>query len=87
MGFEVERFVDYNKSFICGICEKVVEDPVELTCHHLFCRHCVENLPQKQCFVDSCKTNIEEGSITKPRWYFFDVYNELKIKCEFHPVS
>ena len=42
MGYDFERFVSpVNEGLLCGICRDVLEDPVQASCEHAFCRSCI----------------------------------------------
>jgi len=43
-GYSLETFPQpLHEKFLCTICEKVLRDPVQSCCGHLFCRSCIES--------------------------------------------
>lgn len=88
MGYETERFLGkVHESLICGICLDVFKDPVELDeCQHVFCRDCIGEQLASNAVCPQDRYEINDESLVTPHRYFFDIYNDLKIKCQFYEV-
>ena len=72
-------FVNKDVSkFVCAICQKILFEPVQTSCGHLFCGKCLKRVRSKNC--PTCRTEFEE----EPRR---DRFNEreirnLMVKCQ-----
>ncbi|XP_071952536.1 uncharacterized protein [Antedon mediterranea] len=72
------------RPFMCCICNVLCECPVELPCHHVACKACVNT-----CFVDvefmicpTCLTNVHYLSVTAVPDLFIQCYMSVAVKCK-----
>ena len=73
MGLETDIFVAGEKvsqSFICPICQGVVDPAVTTPCEHLFCEECLlrwfERKDRGSESCPSCNQLIDAESVTRP---------------------
>lgn len=84
MGFDTLRFIgEVDEEFHCYICSLVLENPVQTSCEHHFCRHCIsEWLTVNQlCPVD--REPLSQPHLKPLNRSFRNLWNKLKMKCEF----
>ena len=61
-GYDPDIFTQCVEEFTCSICHGVVRDPkIVVSCGHLFCSPCIENVELKKCPLDNNK--IQQGMI------------------------
>lgn len=70
--------------FICEICSNVMDQPVELSCSHIFCGECLVEKVQCgniQCHTAGCKTTVTLAGIKMPSDLFMLSLRALQYKC------
>ncbi len=77
---DISRFVgEVPDHFICDICLAVVKNPTEHTdCDRIFCRSCLDNLPQHIC--PNCRGSLLHKTKDMNR-FVREAYEQLKIRC------
>ncbi|KAI6652581.1 Tumor necrosis factor receptor-associated factor 6 [Oopsacas minuta] len=61
-GYDSDIFLQSIDEFTCSICHGVVRDPkIVVSCGHLFCTACIENIDIQKCPLDN--SIIEDGQI------------------------
>merc|ERR1719167_501627 len=85
MGYNISQFrgVNVAEDFICTICTGVFKDPVQGTCEHAFCHHCITNwlLQNNSCPIDRKFLSFPELKPV-PR-YFKNIIEKLVISCKY----
>ena len=82
MGLDVKQFVGpVDEEFICSICLDVFENPVSVTCGHIFCRSCIvtANKEQNCCPMDRQPL----GKNWTPIHAMRGLIDKLQTKCPF----
>ncbi|KAL8169690.1 UNVERIFIED_CONTAM: low-affinity glucose transporter protein rag1 [Gekko kuhli] len=78
----VDYPVDFVKSISCQICEHILADPVETTCKHLFCRHCIlKCLKVIGSYCPSCRYPCFPTDLVNPVRSFLSILNTLAVRC------
>ena len=83
-GYEEERFKDkVDNKLECGICLKVLKDPVQCPNEHHFCRSCIErSLRETSEACPTCQHRLTEETLTKPARYLRETLQDLMIRCD-----
>ena len=83
-GYEQERFKDnVDIKLECGICLKVLKDPVQCSNEHYFCRSCIEtSLRETSKACPTCQHHLTEETLTKPPRFLRETLQELIIRCD-----
>ena len=84
-GYEQERFKDkVDIKLECGICLKVLKDPVQCLNEHYFCRSCIEtSLRETSEACPTCQHHLTEETLTKPSRFLRETLQELIIRCDY----
>ena len=66
-GYSTELFVELPlKDLICNKCEKVLRDPRQTECGHLYCAQCIAASENHSCYVsDSCSGKLSTRASSK----------------------
>eukprot|EP01095_Lingulamoeba_sp_RSL-Kostka_P008246 TRINITY_DN2718_c0_g1_i1.p1 TRINITY_DN2718_c0_g1~~TRINITY_DN2718_c0_g1_i1.p1 ORF type:complete len:300 (-),score=64.40 TRINITY_DN2718_c0_g1_i1:54-953(-) len=85
MGLDINIFLNPQvinslPNLKCKICQKVVEDPYETACGHVFCKNCLLIYLKSQANCLVCNTPIDTNNI-RPSNVVQNLLNPLKIKC------
>ena len=70
--------------FICKICRKRLDQPVELSCSYTLCGDCPVqqvNAANCQCHITSCRSKFTVGGIKKPSEQLMASLGALQYKC------
>ena len=83
-GYEQERFKDkVDIKLECGICLKVLKDPVQCPNEHYFCRSCIKTILRETSEAcPTCQHNLTEENLTKPARFLRETLQELMIRCD-----
>ena len=83
-GYEEERFKDkVDIKLECGICLKVLKDPVQCPNEHYFCRSCIEtSLRETSEACPTCQHHLTEETLTKPPRFLRETLQDLMIRCD-----
>ena len=83
-GYEEERFKDkVDIKLECGICLKVLKDPVQCPNEHHFCRSCIErSLRETTEACPTCQHHLTEETLGKPARFLRETLQELIIRCD-----
>ena len=83
-GYEQERFKDkVDIKLECGICLKVLKDPVQCPNEHYFCRSCIErSLRETSEACPTCQHRLTEETLTKPPRFLRETLQDLIIRCD-----
>lgn len=88
MGYELTGFVgEVDEEFICLICYMVLENPLQLSCDHVFCSDCIRRwlLVQTNCPVE--RQVVRLADIKPIPRYFRNMLNKLQVRCEFGKLT
>lgn len=83
MGYDLKRFVkQVDDELICPICDKVVKNPRQTPCEHIFCSNCIETWLKcmDHCPVDSVSLKYKDLKPT-PR-YFRNMVDKMETRCD-----
>lgn len=93
MGFEVDRFSQQPPpEFICFICTSVLDDPVQCSNHHIFCRGCIsqwlttlnDGTGELNASCPACRSEMSVQRLKEGPRNLKQRLNKLKIFCS-HP--
>lgn len=91
MGYEVGRFVEGDKideCFKCGVCLEIFREPVMIAkCEHIYCRVCLVDWLKAKRKCPEDRSEVDEADIVETSRFFRNLYDKLRIKCEFVKVS
>ncbi|XP_030630973.1 LOW QUALITY PROTEIN: RING finger protein 151 [Chanos chanos] len=80
-GYEVDLFVDPpDHDLICIICRGVLQCPVRVACHHIFCKKCILQWLKRQETCPCCRKPINQNLM----FVLFKLsksIGRLRIKC------
>eukprot|EP00455_Lapot_gusevi_P046663 TRINITY_DN617_c0_g1_i8.p1 TRINITY_DN617_c0_g1~~TRINITY_DN617_c0_g1_i8.p1 ORF type:complete len:462 (-),score=22.74 TRINITY_DN617_c0_g1_i8:178-1563(-) len=82
-----ERFVNQDtvEEYICGICLDVLCNPAEIkSCGHVFCRQCLDKLPQKKCPFDN--RNFVADKVQSSSYLQYKILG-LTVWCQHHDAG
>ena len=84
-GYEQERFKDkVDIKLECGICLKVLKDPVQCPNEHYFCRSCIKtSLCETSEACPTCQHHLTEETLTKPPRFLRETLQDLIIRCNY----
>ena len=82
MPLSPSRFVSVVgiKRLVCTICNNVVDEAVELGCHHIFCKGCLSGHLKTLGCCPTCDAPIEDVSPVSP--VVQDIINDLQLHCD-----
>ena len=83
-GYEEERFKDkVDIKLECGICLKVLKDPVQCPNEHYFCRSCIEtSLRETSEACPTCQHHLTKETLAKPPRLLTEMLQGLIIRCD-----
>ena len=83
-GYEQERFKDkVDIKLECGICLKVLKDPVQCPNEHHFCRSCIKtSFLETNEACPTCQHHLTEETLTKPARFLRETLEDLIIRCD-----
>ena len=83
-GYEEERFKDkVDKKLECGICLKVLKDPVQCPNEHHFCRSCIRKcLRETSEACPTCQHHLTKETLTKPARFLRETLQDLIMRCD-----
>ena len=83
-GYDPDRFIDkVDPRLECGICLKVLKDPVQCSNEHYFCRSCVErSLRETSEVCPTCQHHLTKETLDKPARILIEMLQDLIIKCD-----
>lgn len=83
MGYDVERFVSpVNDGLLCCICRDVLEDPLQASCEHAYCRSCIEGwlVQETTCPEDRKPLSLDQ---LRPLFrYMRKDLDKLQVRCQ-----
>ena len=84
-GYEEERFKDkVDTKLECGICLKVLKDPVQCPNEHYFCRSCIErSLRETSEACPTCQHHLTKETLNKPARFLRETLQDLIIRCDY----
>lgn len=88
MGFDTARFVfEVDEELYCPICRRVLEEPMQSPCDHLFCRECIHGwlAANESCPVD--RGSLELIDLRPAVMFISNMLGKLDIKCKFRKFS
>ena len=71
--------------FECSICKGIPSDAIQTTCHHIFCRKCLDSWMHLQSACPCCRQPLEQNDIVRLYGASLFLYNSLVVKCENNP--
>lgn len=84
MGYDLTRFIGgIDEEFVCTLCKKVLKEPMQTTCEHMFCKLCLHMwLLQYECCPEDHKP-LTMDQVKAPGRIIRNLLNKLIIKCDF----
>lgn len=89
MVYEISRFIDndFLEDFKCSVCLEILKDPVFVKCcEHIYCRACIELWLETDTSCPKDRKPIEAADLVEPFRFFRNLYDKLKIRCDFAKV-
>ncbi|XP_037050084.1 uncharacterized protein LOC119084270 [Bradysia coprophila] len=84
MGYDLRRFVgEIEEEFVCSICRRVLEDPLQSKCEHMFCRECIQDWLSKNASCPDCRKKLTIDDMQAPGRIIRNLFNKLIIRCNF----
>ena len=89
-GFPQALAVDYSsipEEFLCPVCHDICKIPVATTCHHIFCRSCLDGSVERKRVCPCCRANLREGelpSLSQNNPVLNRMYGRIQMKCMLH---
>lgn len=78
-GYDTDIFLQSIEEFTCSICHGVVREPkIIVSCGHLFCTPCIENIDIQKCPLDN--NAIEEGMIQDEK-FIKRLTHKKQVRC------
>jgi len=88
MGYDLDRFLSAPpEDLICGICEKVVEDPVSCPDDHYFCEECIQERLESSTTCPIGDHELVRDQLKNIFRKMQRVHETLEIKCENHDIG
>ena len=83
-GYDIERFIDkVDPRLECGICLKVLKDPVQCSNEHYFCRLCIESsLHETSETCPPSQHHLTKETLAKPSRFLWETLQDLIIRCD-----
>lgn len=76
---DTKIFNKISHDFMCPVCNNVLEEPSNLSCGHLFCRRCLDELLINRCPTCRKPFLIYEKNTVIP--YIINKIESLRLKC------
>lgn len=80
-GYPSDCFFEVEDYLVCGICQDIVRDPLNLNCSHLFCRRCILKSTTSCCPL--CRASYE-GKILESIVVINQLIRNKRIKCFYY---
>lgn len=74
-----------DDDYLCIICLRVMNQPTETPCSHVFCKRCIEQWCQHEPSCPACRSNIQYNQLHAST-YLQRKINQLCVKCEFNTI-
>ena len=85
-GYEQERFQprDVDTRLECGICLKVLKDPMQCPNQHYFCHSCIQKcLREISQACPTCQHHLTEETLTRAPRILMEMLQGLMIRCDY----
>ncbi|RWS12077.1 E3 ubiquitin-protein ligase NRDP1-like isoform X1 [Dinothrombium tinctorium] len=89
MGFDVERFVDFDadayNDLLCSICTGVLESPIMTACEHIFCTQCLDLWfgSSTSCHCPFCNAIVNKNELKSIPRIARNFLGNLNIRCNY----
>ena len=73
--------VPLHSSFLCGICQGIVNNPYKTKCNHLFCENCIKPWVMRFACCGKCEELVRRRDLKPCDQHFRDLILSLPMQC------
>lgn len=82
MGYDTDRFTSpVNDALLCCICRDVLEDPLQASCEHAYCKLCIEAWLVHETTCPEDRRPLSQSSLRPLFRYMRNDLDRLQIRC------